>query len=328
MSSARDNLLPRFAIGVLLVVGLAVWSVFVGVSDLSIGTLWRSGWADEPTQILIESRLPRTFALILAGAGMAVSGSILQMLVRNRFAEPSTVGTAEAAKLGFLIVLLLYPDASIPARLAAAATFAFLTTAFFMRMLRHVPLQSTLIVPLVGILLGGVINATASFLAYRYDLMQSLASWSNGDFSMILRGRYELLWLSLGLTLLAYVYADRFTVAGLGENIATNLGLKYRSVLTLGLAIVSLTTAVVIVTVGMIPFLGLVVPNLVSLVMGDNVRRTLPWVGLVGAALVLACDIAGRILNAPYEIPVGTMFGVIASALFLYLLLRKNARLA
>lgn len=321
-------LLPRFAIGVLVVAALAIWSVFVGVTDMSIGELWRSGWNDEQVQVLIESRLPRTIALVLAGAAMATSGSILQMLVRNRFAEPSTVGTAEAAKLGFLIVLLLFPEASIPVRLAAAAAFAFLTTAFFMRMLRDVPLQSTLVVPLVGILLGGVINAAASFLAYRYDLMQSLASWSNGDFSMILRGRYELLWLSLGMTLLAYVYADRFTVAGLGENISTNLGLRYRSVLTLGLIIVSVSTAVVIVTAGMIPFLGLVVPNLVSLTMGDNVRRTLPWVALLGAGLVLACDIAGRILNAPYEIPVGTMLGVIASGLFLYLLLRKHDRLA
>lgn len=321
-------LLPRFAIGVLVVAALAIWSVFVGVTDMSIGELWRSGWNDEQVQVLIESRLPRTIALVLAGAAMATSGSILQMLVRNRFAEPSTVGTAEAAKLGFLIVLLLFPEASIPVRLAAAAAFAFLTTAFFMRMLRDVPLQSTLVVPLVGILLGGVINAAASFLAYRYDLMQSLASWSNGDFSMILRGRYELLWLSLGMTLLAYDYADRFTVAGLGENISTNLGLRYRSVLTLGLIIVSVSTAVVIVTAGMIPFLGLVVPNLVSLTMGDNVRRTLPWVALLGAGLVLACDIAGRILNAPYEIPVGTMLGVIASGLFLYLLLRKHDRLA
>ena len=320
--------LPHFALGDLVVAALAIWSVFVGVTDMSIGELWRSGWNDEQVQVLIESRLPRTIALVLAGAAMATSGSILQMLVRNRFAEPSTVGTAEAAKLGFLIVLLLFPEASIPARLAAAAAFAFLTTAFFMRMLRDVPLQSTLVVPLVGILLGGVINAAASFLAYRYDLMQSLASWSNGDFSMILRGRYELLWLSLGMTLLAYVYADRFTVAGLGENISTNLGLRYRSVLTLGLIIVSVSTAVVIVTAGMIPFLGLVVPNLVSLTMGDNVRRTLPWVALLGAGLVLACDIAGRILNAPYEIPVGTMLGVIASGLFLYLLLRKHDRLA
>lgn len=320
--------MPLLALGVAAVAGLALWSVFVGASDISLTSLWTSGPDGEPIQILLESRLPRTLALILAGSAMAVSGTILQMLVRNRFAEPSTVGTAEAAKLGFLGALILVPDAAIPVRIAAATAFALLTTALFLRILKQLSLQSPLIVPLVGILLGGVINAAATFLAYRYDLMQSLAAWSSGDFSMILRGRYELLWLALVLTVVAYAFADRFTVAGLGEDFTTSLGLSYRGVVALGLVIVSVVTAVVIVTVGMIPFVGLVVPNLVSLTLGDNVRRSLPWVALLGAGLVLACDIAGRVVIAPYEIPVGTMLGIVASALFLYLLLRKHARLA
>ena len=319
------HLLP---LGLIAVVALGVWSIFVGVSDISPHTILEAGWSDPSTQILLESRLPRTLALILAGSAMAVSGTILQMLVRNRFAEPSTVGTAEATKLGFLIVLILVPDASILVRLISAAAFALLVTALFIRILRQISLESPLIVPLVGILLGGVLNAAAAFLAYRFDLMQSLAAWGNGDFSMILRGRYELLWLAFALTALAYAFADRFTVAGLGENFTTNLGLDYRSVVMLGLVIVSVVTAVVIVTVGMIPFLGLVVPNLVCLMLGDNVRRSLPWVAILGAALVLVCDILGRIVNAPYEIPVGTMLGVLASALFLYLLLRRHAHLA
>jgi iron complex transport system permease protein len=320
--------MPLLALGILVVIGLAIWSVFVGVADISMRTVWQSSWTDLSTEILLESRVPRTLALVLAGSAMAVSGTILQMLVRNRFAEPSTVGTAEAAKLGFLIVLIVAPDATIALRLGFAVAFALLVTMLFIRILRQISLQSPLVVPLVGILLGGVINAAATFLAYRFDLMQSLATWNNGDFSMILRGRYELLWLGLALTVLAYAFADRFTVAGLGENFTTNLGLDYRSVMVLGLVIVAVVTAVVIVTVGMFPFLGLVVPNVVSLMIGDNVRRALPWVALLGAGLVLGCDILGRIVNAPYEIPVGTMLGVLASVLFLYLLLRKNAHLA
>lgn len=319
--------MPLLLLGAAAVLGLAIWSIFVGVSDLTPRDLLEAGWHDERILVLIESRVPRTLALIMAGSAMAVSGTILQALVRNRFAEPSTVGTAEAAKLGFLLILILYPEAPILLRLASAAGFALLVTALFLRILRHLSLQSPLIVPLIGILLGGVINAIATFIAYRFDLMQSLVTWSNGDFSMILRGRYELLWLAFGLTVLAYAYANRFTVAGLGESFTTSLGLDYRSVMALGLVIVAIVTAVVIATAGMIPFLGLVVPNIVSLTLGDNVRRTLPWVALLGAGLVLACDVAGRIVNAPYEIPVGTMLGVTASALFLYLLLRKNARL-
>lgn len=316
------------ALGIAIVVSLALTSLFIGASDVTLSTLLESGWQDGPMQVLLISRLPRTLALILAGTAMAVSGTLMQMLARNRFAEPSTVGTVEAAKLGFLAVLIAAPGAPIFVRLIVASIFALAGTAIFLRILQRLPLHSTLIVPLIGILLGGVINAVATFIAYRFELIQSLESWSTGDFSMILSGRYELLWLAFALTVIAYLMADRFTVAGMGRDFTVNLGLDYRSVVSMGLIIVSVVTAVVVVTVGMIPFLGLVVPNLVSLTLGDNVRRTVPWVALLGAGLVLACDIAGRLINAPYEIPIGTMLGVVGSALFLHLLLRKHARLA
>ncbi|MBN9323487.1 MAG: iron chelate uptake ABC transporter family permease subunit, partial [Delftia acidovorans] len=186
---------------------------------------------------------------------------------------------------------------------------------------------SVLIVPLVGIMMGNVISAVATFIAYRFDLLQALAAWTTGDFSSVLRGRYELLWLSFLLTGIAYFAADRFTVAGLGEDFTTNLGLDYRRVLRLGLVIVSMVTASVVATVGMVPFVGLIVPNIVAMAMGDNMRRALPWVAILGAGLVLACDLAGRLIRFPYEIPVGTVMGVVGSALFLALLLRKRRQL-
>ena len=303
---------------------LAGWSLFVGVSDVSIGTLFGDGAADRAALILLVSRLPRTLALILAGAAMAVSGLLLQMLVRNRFVEPSTAGTAESAIFGMMMVSLLAPEAPVIGRMAAASLCALAGTGLFLAILRRVPLRSPLVVPLVGIMLGGVITAMTEFIAYRHDLMQSVRAWEMGDFSAILLGRYELLWVSFALTGVAYLAADRFTVAGMGRDVATNLGIDHRKVMALGLVIVSMTTAAVIATCGMIPFLGLIVPNIVSLIRGDNMRGSLPWVALMGAGLVLACDIAGRLVIHPYEIPIGTMMGVIGSALFLYLLLRRN----
>ena len=97
-------------------------------------------------------------------------------------------------------------------------------------------------------MLGGVITAVTQFIAYRYDLMQSVNAWETGDFSGVLRGRYELLWISFGLTPIGFLAADRFTVAGMGQDFTTNLGLNYRRVMTLGLVIVSLITAAVVVT--------------------------------------------------------------------------------
>jgi iron complex transport system permease protein len=250
------------------------------------------------------------------------------MLARNRFVEPSTAGTSESAALGILAVTLLAPDLPVWARMLVASLFALAGTGLFLAILRRIPLRSPLVVPLVGLMLGGVISSITVFFAYRYDLMQSLSAWMTGDFSGVLRGRYELLWLSFGLSALAYLAADRFTVAGMGEGFTTNLGLRYGQVVTLGLIIVSLVTAAVVVTSGMIPFLGLIVPNVISLIMGDNVRRSLPFVALFGAGLVLACDIVGRLVVFPYEIPIGTMMGIVGSGVFLYLLLRKGRNAA
>jgi iron complex transport system permease protein len=307
---------------------LALASLFVGVSDVTFASLFGTHSSDRAMQILLVSRIPRTLALVLAGAAMSVSGLIMQMLARNKFVEPSTAGTSESAMLGILVVMLLAPGLPVFARMLVASAFALGGTALFLAILRRIPLRSPLVVPLVGIMLGGVISSVTVFFAYRYDLMQSLGAWSTGDFSGVLRGRYELLWITFVLTVLAYLAADRFTVAGLGETFTTNLGLNYRRVVTLGLVIVSMVTAAVVVTCGMIPFLGLIVPNVVSLVRGDNMRRSLPWVALLGAGLVLACDIAGRLVIRPYEIPIGTTMGVIGSGVFLYLLLRRNSHAA
>lgn len=313
---------------IIVVVTLAFISLFIGVSDVSLSTLFGANSTDRAAEVLLISRIPRTLAIILAGMSMAVAGMIMQMLTRNRFVEPSTAGTVESASLGILLVILFAPSTPVFGKMLVASVTALAGTALFLRILRSIPLRSVLVVPLVGIMLGGVISALTTFIAYRFDLLQSLNSWTTGDFSGVLRGRYELLWFSFFLTVIAYIAADRFTVAGMGEDFTTNLGLNYRRVVTLGLVIVSMVSASVVVTVGMIPFLGLIVPNVVSMFIGDNMRRAVPWVAVLGAGLVHTCDIVGRLIRFPYEIPIGTMMGVVGSAIFLYLLVRRGSRLA
>jgi iron complex transport system permease protein len=234
----------------------------------------------------------------------------------------------ESASLGLLVATLAAPGAPPLVKMLVAAAFALAGTALFLRILKLIPLRSALTVPLVGIMLGGIISAVTTFFAYRFDLLQSLNAWTNGDFSGVLRGRYELLWVAFVLTALAYLAADRLTLAGMGRDVATNLGLRYRGVVSLGLIIVSMVTAAVVATIGMMPFLGLIIPNVVSMMMGDHMRRSLPWIALLGAGLVLTCDIVGRVIYAPYEIPIGAVMGVVGSALFLALLLRGRERLA
>lgn len=305
---------------------LALWSLSVGVSDVSWNTLWSNNEDDMVAQVLMFSRLPRTLALMLAGSAMAVAGLLMQMLARNHFVEPSTMGTVESATLGMLFCMLWAPGLPVFAKMGVAALTAMVGTALFMAVLSRIRLRSAWIVPLVGLILAGVIEAGSTFLAYQHDMIQALRAFSNGDFSVVVEGRYELLWLSLGVTLVALVMADRFTVAGLGESFATNLGLNYKRLVLQGLVVVSVVTACIVVTVGSIPFVGLIVPNVVRLMVGDNVRRSVLWVALAGAALTLLCDLFGRLIIAPYEIPVGTVMGVVGSAMFLLILLRRRAK--
>ncbi len=298
----------------LLLGGLSIVSLSIGVADLaSLDLLW-------------ASRLPRTLALVLTGMSLAVAGMIMQMIVQNRFVEPATTGTLECAALGMLGVLVWNPEASVFTRMTVATIAALAGTLLYLQLIRRIRWESTVIVPLVGMVYAGIAGAVAGFIAFQEDLLQTLYVWMQGDFSAILRGRYELLWMVLPVSILAYWSADRFTLIGLGRETSETLGIPYRWIVTWGLILISVISASTLVTAGLIPFVGLLVPNLVSLVMGDNLRRALPWVALSGALLLLLCDIVGRLITFPYEVPVGTVTGLVGSAGFLVLLAKRHAR--
>ena len=313
------NLINCFVLVVLFVVSLSV-----GVGDFRWADVFRWTLSDS-TELMLVSRLPRTFAIVLAGASMAVAGMIMQILMRNRFVEPSMVGASQSAALGLLLMSLLLPAAPLLAKMSVAAVAALIGMLVFMLLIRRLPPTAQLMVPLVGIIFGGVIEAVATFIAYQNEMLQMLGVWQQGDFSGVLLGRYELLWATGVLALFAYLIADQLTILGLGETVSVNLGLNRTAILWSGLIIVALITSLVVVTVGNIPFIGLVVPNIISRLMGDKLRQSLPAVALLGASLVLLCDIVGRVIVFPFEIPVSTVFGVMGTVLFLWLLLRKPA---
>ena len=293
-------------------------SVSVGVANMFSGSLNDS--------VLFISRLPRTFALVLTGASMAVAGMIMQILLKNRFVEPSMVGASQSAALGLLLMALWFPSATLLWKMSASAMAALIGMLVFMMLTRKLPPTAQLLVPLVGIVFGGVIDSVATFIAYEHEMMQLLSFWQSGDFSGVLLGRYELLWLTGVMAVFAYVIADQLTIVGLGDTVAANLGLNRDVILWCGLLIVAMITSLVLVTVGNIPFIGLVVPNIVSRLMGDKLRASLPVVAILGAALVLLCDVIGRLIVFPFEIPVSTVFGVLGTILFLGILWRQPAQ--
>ncbi|AGZ55084.1 Iron compound ABC uptake transporter permease protein [Bacillus amyloliquefaciens] len=302
---------------------MACTSIFIGVEDLSPLDIFHLN--KEQAGTLFDSRLPRLVSIIIAGMSLSICGLIMQQISRNKFVSPTTAGTMDWARLGILISLMLFTSASPLVKMSIAFVFALAGNFLFMKILERIKFNDAIFIPLVGLMLGNIVSSVATFIAYKYDLIQNLSSWLQGDFSLVVKGRYELLYLSIPLLIIAYVYADKFTVAGMGESFSVNLGLKYKRVVNIGLIIVSLIASLVILTVGMLPFLGLIIPNMVSIYKGDNLRSSLPHTALLGAVFVLFCDILGRVIIFPYEISIGLMVGVIGSGIFLYMLLRRKA---
>lgn len=307
-----------YLIGLGLLSALVMLSLVTGVSRVSLIDLWHDA---EMREILFVSRFPRTVALVLAGSAMSVAGQIMQMLTQNRFVEPSVVGTTQSASLGLLLVMVWYPAAPVIVKMCIASLFALAGTVLFMLLIQRIRQKSAFIVPLAGIMLGAVFSSVTTFLGMQFDILQSLGSWESGDFSSVMQGRYELIWIVGLITLLAALIADRFTVAGLGQDFSVNVGLNYRQIQLTGMAMIAIVSGVVIVVVGVLPFLGLVVPNIVSMIFGDNLRRTVPWVAMTGAILVLSCDILGRLIIYPFEVPVSALLGVLGAAVFLVLII-------
>ncbi|ANU26496.1 ABC transporter permease [Planococcus versutus] len=311
----------RYLIPTLII--LSIISLFVGVSSISIADLL--DFQSEETQIFLISRLPRLVAILLAGAGMSMAGLIMQQLSRNKFVSPTTAGTLDATRLGILVSMLLFANASMLEKMTVAFAFALAGTFLFMQILNRIKFKDAIFIPLVGLMFGNILSSITTFFAYRADVIQNMSAWLQGDFSMVMKGSYELLYISVPVFIIAYLYANRFTVAGMGEDFSKNLGMKYRSVVNIGLTLVALITATVVLTVGVIPFLGLIIPNIVSIFKGDHLQKTLPHTAMLGAIFLLVCDILGRVLIYPYEISISLMVGVIGSFVFLFLLFRRKA---
>ena len=290
---------------------LAAVSLFVGVADVSAA-------------VVSISRIPRTAALILAGVGMSVSGVIMQQMTQNKFVSPTTAGTLEAAKMGLLIFLIFTPTAGVSLKMLSAFLFTFLASMIFLAIVRKIKHRNIIFVPLVGLMFGGIVGSISTFFAVQLNIVQDTNAWMMGDFSGILQGRYELIYLTLPAIIITYLYANKFTVIGMGEEFSRNLGLNYNYIMNIGLFCVSLTVSSVVITAGAIPFLGLIVPNVVSLLFGDNLKKTLPIVALSGAIFLLICDIIGRVVIYPYEVPIGVTVSIFGSIIFLLLMLWKR----
>lgn len=290
----------------------------MGVIDLTPAELLAGNF--EQMEIFLVSRLPRLLAILCTGIGMSVAGLIMQQLCSNKFVSPTTGATLSSAQFGILLALLFMPASTLWSRAIFAFATAILGTWIFVWFIQRIQFKDVVMVPLVGIMFGNVIGGITNYLAYKYEMTQALSSWLVGHFSLVLKGRYEIVWLTVPLVVLAFLFANHFNIVGLGKDFSKNLGVPYNLVLFSGLTIAAMITASIVVVVGSISYIGLIVPNVVAMYKGDKIRGTLVDTALFGAIFVLVCDMIGRIVIAPYELPIELIVGILGSLIFIGLL--------
>ncbi|MCU4387907.1 ABC transporter permease [Acinetobacter haemolyticus] len=303
-----------------LFIVLCIGSLLLGAEQIEWSALL--SFSGDSWLTLTASRIPRLITIVLTGIGLSVCGVILQHIVRNKFVEPGTSGGLDAAKLGILVSLTLVPVTSTFSKMLFAMIFSFIASLVYIAIIRRIRFRNTVLVPVIGLMYGSVLSALAEFYAYSANILQSMQGWLMGDFSRIVQGHYEIIYIIFPIVLLTYLFAHRFTVIGMGEEMASSLGLSYAVMAATGLILVAITVSTTVITVGAIPFVGLVVPNLVALKYGENLAKTLPIVALGGASLLLLCDIIGRSIIYPFEVPIGLTAGGVGGVIFLILILR------
>lgn len=313
-----------FSLNILLIllVVFGIISLFIGVIRINLDDIF--SLSTTQLEIILLTRIPRLIAILLTGMSLSICGLIMQQLTQNKFVSPTTAGTMDCAKFGILISLIFFTGASFFTQTIIASVFALLGSFIFIQILRKIKLKDVIFVPLIGLMFGGIINAITTFFAYALNYIQNIQGWLQGSMANVMQGNYELLYISLPLFILAYFLAHKITIAGMGEDLALNLGVSYNTILFSGLIIVSIITSVVIVSIGVIPFLGLIIPNLVAIYRGDNLKKNLIYIALCGALFLLICDIISRLVIFPFEMPLSITTGVLGSLIFIFLLLKRK----
>lgn len=309
---------------IFLLICISITSLFIGVQNLSIRDLFEL--TEVQRIVLMTTRIPRTISLILAGSTLAVSGLLMQQLTQNKFVSPTTAGTMASARLGIVVAMIFFSQSTLGQKTGLAFLFSLIGTFVFTLFIRTVKNKKAVMIPLVGLMYGNIVNSLSTYLAVQYEIVQNTSSWLQGNFALISSANYQLLFLSIPLFFIIYLLAHYFTIMGLGRDVSTELGIPYSVLELIGITVISLATSGIILTVGSIPFVGIVIPNLVSLKRGDHFGKILFPTAYFGALFLLFSDILSRTLIFPYEIPISVIIGVVGSVLFLYLLLRGESK--
>ncbi|MCR1898802.1 iron ABC transporter permease [Irregularibacter muris] len=340
IKSTKNSLYSNHFIGTIILIGglfllifAVVSSIHFGAADLSYKEVWKALFAfdgDNSLHVIVrELRLPRAIAAVIVGAALAVSGAIMQGMTRNPLASPSIMGVTSGSSFFIAIGYAFLPGISQTGLISFSFIGAGLGTALVFGI---TSLSRGGVTPVKLALAGSAITSLMSSLStaigIRFDVSKDISYWYAGGVSgvQMLQLKYVLPFVIIGL-ILALFLSRSISILSLGEEVAKGLGQNTTFVKLLGGITVLLLTGTAVSIAGMVGFVGIVIPHITRFLVGVDYRWIIPCSAVLGGALLILADIVGRMINSPFETPVGAITAIIGVPFFLYLA-RKEGRQA
>lgn len=305
-------------------------SIMYGAADIKFMTIWQSLSQFDPSstshQIIRGLRIPRALAAALIGASLAISGAIMQGMTRNPLASPSIMGVTAGATFMIAVAFAVTPQASqltimfwAFAGAGIGALIVFGVGSLSKSGLTPVKLA------LAGTAVTAILSSLSSAIAIHFNVAKDISFWYAGGVSNVQWMHVQLLApAALIGFVLAFILANSITVLNLGDSVAKGLGQKTAWVKITGMLVVLILTGAAISISGTIGFIGLVIPHITRFLVGVDYRWVIPCSAVLGGILLVVADTASRMVNPPFETPVGTITALVGVPFFLYLARREG----
>lgn len=318
------------AVTFLVLLFLSVFSIRLGAREISVKTILEAFTKydshNDMHVIIMSLRFPRIVTGILVGAAFSVSGAIMQGMTRNPMASPSILGINAGAAFGLAVTMVLMPSASYNT-IIIFSFFGAAAAAFIIYGISNVQKggSATVRLALAGSAVAALFSAFSQGLAVAFHISQELTFWNAGGVAGARWEQVKLVfpWITAGL-ILSLTIAKSVTIMSLGEDVAINLGEKTKSTKKWGMFIVLILTGASVSVVGPVSFVGLMIPHIARSFMGTDYKWVIPYSMLLGSILIILADILARMVNPPFETPLGAITSILGVPFFLYLATRKK----
>ncbi len=319
----------------LLLVGLTLVSLRIGAVSIPTAAILEAflGKNTDAVQVMVlwEIRLPRLLLTLLIGASLGLSGAVLQGLFRNPLVEPGIIGVSSGAALGAVLVLIglgnLIGEARSWLLPLAAFVGGLLATFLTLRLSAHEGKTQITYLILAGVAINALAGAMIGLSIFYADdaQLRNYTFWTLGDLSVASWDKLYWLFPLIGLACLGLIRLGRpLNAIALGEAEAFHSGVAVERVKRWAVVGAALAVGTAVAFVGMIGFVGLVVPHIVRMVFGADHAWVLPAATLGGAILLVVADLIARVAVAPSELPIGVITAAIGTPFFVYLLIQSK----